>query len=188
MARDYKSRSKRSADNSGTSAIVWLFTGILIGLIIAGVFYLKNQKTRALRLPSTIIQQHDTQKPSAKPPAAPANPKALQTQFDFYQVLSSKKNTTPPAPVLQQTKPIPVPAAVQYIVQIAALSHFKEADQLKAQLLLLGFEVHVSPLIQKGQTLQRVWIGPFAHKSGAVSIQQQLKQNQITSTVLKSGT
>ena len=202
MPRDYKSRSKSSnIRGNGPSSLVWFFTGILVGLIIAGVFYLKNQKTQAFRshqrqerqiIPKTQI----TQKTQIQPPAPVANHQTLQTQFDFYHDLTHTKNNNTPVPI-QTPAPITVPApaappsiktpapASSYIVQAGIFSAFRDADQLRAQLLLLGFNVHVSPT-EASSHLQRVWIGPFAQKAKAISVQHQLKQNQIASSVLKS--
>lgn len=75
-----------------------------------------------------------------------------------------------------------------FIVQIAALGATAKADQLKAQLSLAGFEVHISPVSKGKITLQRIWMGPYQTQDEALAMQQKLQQNQIASKVLKTST
>ncbi len=206
MPRDYKSRSRRDRDeyeNDGPSPIVWLFVGILIGLIISGIFYLRGQHSTPVTINKLAPVKHETKKEdvdkAVKPDQkqTPSNPQNLQTQFDFYNVLPNKSQepeTTSAAPAAPQSQPASATTASStpatktangYAVQIATMSKASDADQLKAQLLLLGFDVNVTPAQKNGQTLQRVWIGPFTNKSDALGTQKQLQQNQITSKVLK---
>jgi cell division protein FtsN len=219
MPRDYKSRSRRNEPESeGPSAIVWLFVGILIGLIISGIFYLKGQHHATPLTPERHAEvkklapaKKPEEKTSAQKQAQTAaeeskpnsqNTQNLQTQFDFYNVLPNKnqgKTTQPQSSQPQTAQPQTAapaqktavasttsPSPVNYVVQIATLSKPSDADQLKAQLLLLGFDVNVTPAQKNGQTLQRVWLGPFTNKSDATATQKQLQQNQISSNLLKS--
>src|SRR5262245_26789311 len=101
MPRDYvKSRSPRRQERSGPSGIVWLLMGVFIGLIIAGIFYLKNQNRAKPAIPAS---PQKTAALTAAPPSQQA-PKTsaqttstqnLQTQFDFYNVLPNQKVTGP---------------------------------------------------------------------------------------------
>lgn len=213
MPRDYKSRSRRSRDeyeSEGPSPLVWLFVGILIGLIISGIFYLRGQHSTPVTITKPAptakhtpkkVQEDKAIQPDQK--QTPTNSQNLQTQFDFYNVLPNKSQNAPAATASPTTtssttgaSPAPAqtstPAATSttdssgnYAVQIATMSKASDADQLKAQLLLLGFDVNVTPVKKNGQTLERVWIGPFTNKNDAVGTQKQLQQNQITSKLLK---
>ncbi len=275
MPRDYVKSRSRPSERSGPSGVVWLLMGVLIGLIIAGVFYVKNQKQhpKPLTVPEPQLQQkaaesaapqqqlpNTTAKTQAKQPAKPPSTQKLQTQFDFYNVLPSQKvigpsgdeetteiqsqnaanaaaantdqNNPPPAatapttvsapehpkavepkiksqpksqpahkqlPPVIQAEPAPKPKAFtpppsaasakssDYIVQVAALSDASDADQLKAQLTLLGFNVNITSIDKNGKTYHRVWLGSFHSKSEAESAHKQLQENMISSQVLKSG-
>lgn len=208
MPRDYKSRSRRSEPESeGPSAIVWLFVGILIGLIISGIFYLKGKHSTPVTPDKQVTEiKHKTVKKAAAAVDAtpdqkqtpPTSTQNLQTQFDFYNVLPNKSDakSTPDKPVASTSQKVVVTPATpatpasstssNYAVQIATLSKPSDADQLKAQLVLLGFDVNITPVKKNGQTLERVWLGPFTNKSDAAATQKQLTQNQITSSLLKS--
>src|ERR1700722_11254184 len=103
MPRDYvKSRPRRHQKSSGPSGVIWLLMGVLIGLIIAGIFYVKNQNhPKQLVLPefsqktaeppvpataATTTTSAASQQPqhTVKTPAKPTSTQNLQTQFDFY--------------------------------------------------------------------------------------------------------
>ena len=201
MPRDYKSRSRRSRDeyeSEGPSPLVWLFVGILIGLIISGIFYLRGQHSTPVTINKPLPTKHIPKKaeedkaiqPNQK--QTPTNSQNLQTQFDFYNVLPNKSQNAPaptvsPAPAQTSTSAATAisKSSGSYAIQIATMSKPNDADQLKAQLLLLGFDVNVTPVKKNGQTLERVWIGPFTNKNDAVGTQKQLQQNQITSKLLK---
>jgi cell division protein FtsN len=107
MPRDYvKTRAKRNEVRSGPPGFVWLLIGVLVGLIIAGVFYLKGQtKPKKVLLPQEKQAIQNVQTAPAPgalsttpPPAKPKQPpqtQNLQTQFDFYSVLPGKKAIGP---------------------------------------------------------------------------------------------
>jgi len=267
MPRDYVKSRSRQPERSGPSGVVWLLLGIFIGLIIAGVFYAKNQKQhpqpitvpepqsqqKSLAVTTTAAQQTlSNTTPKTANTAKKPSTQNLQAQFDFYNVLPSKQvigpsgdedttetqnqnaasaaaansqaqqkqNNNPPtavsetAPEQPKTTPKPkqLPPVVQavptpkpktavttpllpaspaksstYIVQVAALSDAGDADQLKAQLTLLGFNVNVTNIEKDGKTLHRVWLGTFHSKGEAESAHKQLQENMISSQVLKSG-
>jgi len=175
MPRDYKSRSRRNEPESkGPSAVVWLFVGILIGLIISGIFYIKGKhagSTTANTPQKQVTTKHQTPKKPAvdeilpQKQTPPASTQNLQTQFDFYNELSKKTantDTQPPQSIQsKQTASTSTSTAsakstdsatnssANYVVQIATLSKPNDADQLKAQLLLLGFDVNVTPVQKK---------------------------------------
>lgn len=336
MPRDYVRTRPRSnttptrgtppqPKRSGSSGFVWLLAGIFIGLIIAGVFYIKNHasqlQSQALSAPapaptetslepptqtnSTALspnasknqntqKENITQKSAAKTDSANKNnnaaqpsqsssakksPQSLQTQFDFYNVLPGKNvvgpsgdedatalNPTLSSPSASSTSASPssstsknavsspqttvqdendtddnanndtdtdadantntdadaasakssVPSSTQastprtaktppsstsiastsssgpsaashhYILQAGVFSQYTDADNLKAQLVLLGFEAKTSSLTKNGKSLTRVYIGPFHSADEAKSIQSQLKENAISAKLLKS--
>ncbi len=73
-----------------------------------------------------------------------------------------------------------------YIVQIAAFQRFEDADRLKAQLSLGGYEAKVRTVPVRGVTWHRVWLGPYADLSAARKIQQELLTKHTKSVVVKA--
>ncbi|MCK4869760.1 MAG: SPOR domain-containing protein, partial [Gammaproteobacteria bacterium] len=96
-------------------------------------------------------------------------------KFDFYTILPNEK-----------IKVMPVPkSGVQYVLQIAVVKKFAEADRLKAELALLGFDAFVTKVKSRGGEINRVLVGPYFSKKAAVIDQRRLMQNQIKSILHK---
>lgn len=74
----------------------------------------------------------------------------------------------------------------KYYLYIASFNDSEEADQLKAQLLLLGFDVSIQKTTKQFTNWYRVRLGPYKKLFKAQQIQEQLKQSQIKSVLLQS--
>jgi cell division protein FtsN len=268
-----KFASQKQQPSKTSKGPVWLLAGVFIGLIIAGVFYVKNHPAQLQVSPTTSSASSDVGTSSAKEPVSPQsvsqnnapavqgniaaanqkqppNNQKLQTQFDFYNVLPGKNivgpsgdedasalqpqastsNTPSPQatgsavaakpiqaddaddlnndsddsaksdhsndktqPQTLNTKSKDVPAskpdkskALGYTLQAGVFSQYSDADNLKAQLDLLGFEAKVSTYTKNGKTLTKIWLGPFRSSEEAKSVQDQLKDNAISAKLLKS--
>lgn len=226
MARQNTKRrkSKRYAASSASSGpflgMVWLVFGLLAGLLIATVFYLK--------------QQHKLSLDSAKPHSiSHPHMHAVQEQapqFDFYHILPNSKKEATLAPMEKEKAPkvtlqepemkptqstgnaslentqtensaiqtaaiektptenTPTQAVAEekhYMVQIASVRSYQDADKLKAQLSLMGFAVTIQKINSGDIILNRVVIGPYDTLAAAQEQQKRLRENAITSIVVK---
>lgn len=163
---------------------LWLVTLILIAALIAALYYLK--KTATPLAPSIKEQQPVPEKSTTQPPAPSLKPKP---QFDFYQVLPQK--TTPPPltqpnttakPTTQTPKPtptkIPVPHKTNtYTIQVSAFNNYQTADSTKANLILQGYNVTITPIKSPKGTHYRVMVGPYNNLTTAKTALSQLKTN-----------
>lgn len=91
-----------------------------------------------------------------------------------------KPQAPPPSPPLHESKP------KGFVIQVGTFSQFADADKLKAQLVLLGFDVKSTNVTKSGKIFTRVWLGPFHTEDEASSVNEQLKENNISAKVLKS--
>lgn len=73
----------------------------------------------------------------------------------------------------------------KFTLQIAALRSYSEADRLKAQLLLLGFQgIHIKK-ISKGQEIWfRVTVGNYSSRKDAESAKRKLQQNSVNGLIV----
>ena len=86
----------------------------------------------------------------------------------------------------QQAKPIEQkPAAKQYMVQVGAFKKFDDADQLKAELTLLGFPVMIQSVNTNGNLLFKVRSGPYADKPAATAAMNDLDASGFTGQVVQ---
>lgn len=94
---------------------------------------------------------------------------------------SSTSSATPSSNSQIASPPTPVTAS--YILQLGVFKEYAAADELKAQVVLLGFEANVKAI--KQNSLYRVWIGPFKTRMEAKAQQKGLTANQIKSALVK---
>ena len=163
MAKDYVKRQARNQRKS--KKLPWklgLLTLLLLGLFITGLTLLNHKKTPT---PS---------KPAAAPQTTPP-PTQPQPQFDFYTILPKEQ--------IDITKLSALPkATTKYFLQVAVLSNDTNADHLKSELALLGFDVYINKIkTDNNKLLNQVNIGPYFSHQAALNDQQRLTANHIDS-------
>ncbi|MDO9469018.1 MAG: SPOR domain-containing protein [Thiobacillus sp.] len=164
---------RNTSRNSGRRGAS-IFTGVLIGLTVGAVLAV------GVALWATGNNPFRASAPTAPP--APATPDAPETapSFDFYKVLpSDAPGELPPA-----DKPVaPVP---RYYLQAGAFHNASDADNLKAQLALLGVAavIQTREVPDKG-VFHRVRVGPFNAMDEINRTRSLLVQNNIPTTLVK---
>lgn len=106
-----------------------------------------------------------------------------QQQYEFYTMLPKDKidETTSAENEQAESKNT---ASGQYQLQIASMTKFEDADHLKAQLILQGYNANISKQIKHGSTRFRVIVGPFESSKAALAQQQNLKKSHINSILM----
>ena len=183
-------RGTRSGSR-GIPAWFWLIGGILIGLGVAVMLMVKGY------LPE--IKQHlptlDSQPAKPEQPALGgeeiAEPK--KPRYDFFTVLPEMEVVVPEQELKGEAdKPVPessTPDAASednYILQAGSFRNASDAEELKAQLALLGSIATVQKVTVNGQTWHRVRIGPFRSAREANETRQMLANNQVETLVMKA--
>jgi cell division protein FtsN len=210
MARDYAKRPKRkmerktsrkpvSRKRASVAPWTWLVTGLLMGLVIAAIAYLKitvlpgsgtdNIPAQAKATPQKQ-KKASAQKTAAKTPPPP--------KFDFYTLLPemevavSEPLKPKPAPVQTAHSdedlvlPHPLEQA-KYRLQIASFKRYEEADTLKAKLAMTGHMVEIHSIkLDNGTVWYRVYTRVLPNREQAVSLQKELQNQAISSMLLKA--
>lgn len=170
-----KSSSSRSNGRTGGSSI---FTGLLIGLIVGVILAVGVALWVTGNNP---FKDFVTPEPPPAPAAAPAAPATPETapSFDFYKVLPGDAPNELPA----NASASPAPA---YYLQTGAFQNAEDADNLKAQLALLGLEAVIltSDVPEKG-ILHRVRVGPLRAMDDVNQTRSLLAQNNIPATLVR---
>jgi cell division protein FtsN len=171
--------AKSSSRNRGRSGGSSIFTGVLIGLVVGSVLavgvalWINNSKPYTPAAP--------TPAPTKPAPSRPA-PSAPDTapSFDFYKVLPSKTPSELP-PSAAPRAPAP-----SYYLQAGAFRNATDADNLKAQLAMLGIEavIQTAPVADRG-VFHRVRVGPFTAMDEINRTRTLLTQNDIPATLVK---
>jgi cell division protein FtsN len=193
-AKRKSASSRRGAKRHGSRGIpawFWLIGGVLIGLGVAVLLMIKGY------LPE--IKQH---LPTADSKAARPTESALaeeeitetkKPRYDFFTVLPEMEVVVPEqelsskadkAPALTDTSTNTVQD--NYILQAGSFRNASDAEQMKAQLALLGSMATVQKVTVNGQTWHRVRVGPFQGAREANEMRRMLADNQIDTLVMKA--
>ncbi|WP_310447870.1 SPOR domain-containing protein [Thiobacillus sp.] len=185
MAKPASSKSKRSGGSS-------VFTGVLIGLTVGAVlavgvalFVTGNNPFKSgtatpeteEKTPPPAVEVAPTATPDTAPP--PVEPEAAPS-FDFYKVLpGGAPSDLPPVPDTTANHPL-------YYLQAGAFQNADDADNLKAQLALLGVEAEIQTTEIAGKGMfHRVRVGPLRAMDEVNSTRSLLTQNNIPATLVK---
>ena len=185
MPRDYKHRAHHRKKKHSASPWLGVVTGLLIGLFVAFLVYIKMQSNDSTTqvvvkesLPAQPVQEdvRDVRK-EKKATITPPEPR-----FDFYNLLPEMEVIVPESEI---KKPRAKPAApdssaastsaktiagTNYL-QGGSFKNAEHADNLKAKLAFSGFEtvIHKATLEISGnsETFHRVRVGPFNNLDAA---------------------
>lgn len=139
---------------------------------------------------------------SATPQAATHNQTAVVPQpLNKASEVAAAKTKTGLAPmtpaavtkiIAQSTKKLPIPRVTQplvnklnYAIQVAAFRTRQDAEQMKASLLLKGFEANVQAIASGRVTWFRVMVGPFASRELAIKTQTVLSRRERVSGMIR---
>jgi len=163
----------------GTPVLNGLMIGLMIGLLFAIVVALVVKSNNPFKSPDQMPVRPPAPSPVPVEPL-PVNPTPTP-ELDFYKVLPGDTPAAPPEPPAQ-VKPKPT----RYFLQAGAFQDADDADNLKAQLALLGIEAQIqtSVIPDKG-VMHRVRIGPFKAMDAVNSTRALLIQNNIDADLVK---
>lgn len=209
-----KSNAKRGSRNSGSSGIpawFWLLSGIFIGLgtAVALMFrgYLPEFKDHTPEIDKPAISASSSALINDKErPKEPEKPR-----YDFFTVLPEMEVVVPeqelqrkaaktPAPVasanskdasssagtVHSTKATAATEVDRYILQVGSFQDSGEAEQMKAQLAMIGFTASVQTVTVDGTSWHRIRVGPFEGAREAEDMRRMLVDNQFKPLVMKA--
>ena len=193
MAKQKRSHAVRGRGGSGKShGLAWFLAGALAGGLATWVVLGRDPAAEQVRATVERTVGHSIGVDSAAPPAKP--------KFEFYTLLPEMEVVVPdedlaapaPAPAESSTAAeTPTSAEAEddapadtdpaltsghYILQVASFRSMKDADGLKAQLTLLGFQPVVQTVaINSDENWHRVRIGPYADRDSLEAARIRLR-------------
>ncbi|HVV69899.1 MAG TPA: SPOR domain-containing protein [Gammaproteobacteria bacterium] len=129
--------------------------------------------------PATVPTTTNAVSPTkaANTPTAPTPSHTADTTSTLEAPPTTTKPTTPSEAIPNHTG--------KYMLQVASVKNYSEADRLKAQLSMLGLSVSIQKSTVDGEVWNRIFAGPFSTKQQALEKQQTLRENNISSMVVK---
>ncbi len=197
MAKDYKHRAnsrdtnnrrRNNQKSSGIGLLKWmLITALIIGFAVFLV-YLKSPelqnsapalvtKNQEKVTPAKAGKTEITNKTSTN--EAKKDQKPQPPQFDFYTILPKKETVVPDHEIKTRTREERVGKhkKASYVIQAGSSQDFKDADQLKAKLALMGIESKVQKAKVESAIWYRVKIGPYSQMGSVNTIMSRLQKN-----------
>ena len=171
--------------------------GLAVGLFVAFLVYLNNSRHPSQSNPlakvikETIQDVREVKKQQVEAPAQPKETIAEKAKpsFDFYYILPELEVAVPEQELAAQSKQEShVEQSTEYILQVGSFRQLEQADQLKAKLALQGIESNIQTVNINTDTWHRVRIGPIRNMSKLEQTRKRLRENSISSIVVKSKT
>lgn len=192
MPRDYKHRATRRKKSKPVSPWFGLVAGLLIGLFIAFLVYIKmlappagqQQANLPIDVPASAPQTPvEERKP--KQASLPTPPKP---RFDFYTILPEMEVVIPEQEITgkpeQGVRQVEEPGT--YFLQAGSFSTAAQADRFKAELALLGLETSIQKVtINNKNTYHRVRVGPYRDLDELNKVRRLLKKQGIESALIR---
>lgn len=184
MAQDYAKKKNgpapRKGGGSGIPGWVWLIAGVVTGAFAMFLIYLTGINPPAAGVSSKPAAELAAEKnPAPTPEEKPT--------FEFYDSLTNNKVIPPKTAA---TSPASISANTSYVLQAASFKNPKDADALKAQLILEGLDTRIEKFNRDGETWHRVLVGPFTDEARIAQAKTILSQHKINPILLqkKAGT
>jgi cell division protein FtsN len=194
MSRDYKGRANpgsKKKQQKQSSGGIWFGAGLLTGLFIAGLVWLKLAPT----LCDENVLQIATPKPApaqekTEPSKKEAKPLPPKPRFDFYTVLPEMEVVVPEPEEDEVSASTPATASAPasgaaYMLQMGSFRKHADADRFKANLALLGVEAKIQKVNNEQGVFHRVLSGPYHNRKEINEVRARLQQNKINSLLIK---
>ncbi|MDX1594921.1 MAG: SPOR domain-containing protein [Gammaproteobacteria bacterium] len=194
MSRDFARSASPSRGRARTpprSAKGPFLLGLTLGLTVAlGVFLVDHGYVHL----DELFGETPT---ASNPPQPRANP-AARPRFDFYTILPEMEVVIPEEPAAEIPPERPVaprearsdvasPPAREggYVLQAGSFRSAADADGLKAQLALLGYQASIQTVTINQDTYHRVRLGPYATRERADAARARLNENDVATMLLR---
>ena len=201
MSRDYRKNTDKSKreQSSVLGSILSFLSGLSVGLLVAFFVFLRYQLPETVPT-DTVGSGKDSQA------QAPTTRQQPELTFDFYDILRDRKINI--SEWMAEEKPdeeekdkdevqtqdrgqsqdeVQVKDNVlAYVLQVGSFKEFNSADQIKAQLALLGIFADIQRVMINGQDiLHRVRLGPYRSVDEMKDVRQTLEDNRIEFMLLE---
>lgn len=188
MATDYKHRHKRKRRPLGErfSHALSFLTGLCLGLFVAVIVYFRAHSAN-IEVHNPLLAETGKTAASGKNRNRPAPATPAEPELEFYRVLPGKEvnisewESRAETPGRQNG---PEPAL--FVLQVGSFKEYGAADQIKAQLALVGVKADIERVVINGQEVRhRVRIGPYTNDNELQQVKQRLSANDLDFMLLQ---
>ena len=192
MPRDFKHRAHRGRKQRNTSGWLGLVTGLLIGLFVAFLVYIKMQS--GSQPPQVFVKESlpaSAAGPEVKPVEQTGEASPPEPRFDFYTLLPEMEVVVPEREIRgkpeQGVRQVEEPGT--YFLLVGSFKNGDQADRLRAELAIKGFETTIQKVTidnnKTTETWHRVRVGPFSDLEALNRARGKLNANGIDSSLVR---
>ncbi len=187
MARDYKTKKKKSG---GFSGWLGLACGLGLGLAAAGVVYLKDRRLDAPY--AAAVKQQGTVKKKPHGDSSEATDTGADDSgknYDFYDMLPKFEVVVPEKDknVHHDIKTVPETRRGTYVLQAGSYKNDADAERSRAKLALQGVESKVQKVSVDQDTWYRIRVGPISNLDELNRLRQILHKAEVDVLVIQVG-
>ncbi|MDM8564688.1 SPOR domain-containing protein [Candidatus Halobeggiatoa sp. HSG11] len=164
----------------------WLLAGIIIGIFISFLIYLREFAPHSLPpehtrvAPIAVPVSASTEKEPISPTDKPSN------KFDFYDILPGHEIKIPAKDSIDEEEPLEVTVEGKYLLQVGLFRDKQAAEGLRDYLYSLGMPTKVVQApFSSTEYGYRVQVGPFSNLEKLNRTRSLLTANNISSILLK---
>ncbi len=188
MAQDYKHHKPKPGTRRVAPGWMWFLIGLLVGLFIAFLVYLRVYPVGGLVSISPPTIQETTKPEQKQVSRSEQSPAIRKPRFEFYTILPEMEVPVPESelPLRKKAPPPRMDTSATYLLQVGSFRSKEEADRLKARLILMGLDVDIQTVAIDGQaTWHRVRVGPFSELAKLDAARRRLAKQGMEAMVLK---
>lgn len=178
-----------------------LFAGIIVGLLLAFLAFLHQQREGNGQYDFDAIKAKLDQRPDPAPPAPRSKPQIYfpvpeKPRYGFYQDLKEQEVFVPAYPAKKpvETQPLLLPqtesyddsaeGTTTYILQAGSFRRAEDAERRKAELALLGLQARIELVEVPDGRWHRVRLGPFTSLQDANRVRTLLHSEAINTLLV----
>jgi cell division protein FtsN len=178
--RDYRPKRRKP---SGFSGWLGLALGLVVGLGVAGLVYVRDHRSDA---PAPRIVKAEKKKNRGGDAGAPAD---TAKRYDFYDMLPKFEMVVPEKDkdVKPDLRPAPETRLGTYVLQAGSYKNFADADRIRAQLALQNIESKVQKVSVDNDTWHRIRIGPISDLKELNRLRGVLRKADVDVLVIRVG-
>lgn len=186
MPKDYKNiNQKKPALLPQLQGLLPFTTGLVIGLFVAFIVYLHEHQNiiEKSEIPELVVENTGNTEITANQ----QEKKIPEPKFDFYQILPNMEVNVSEweADEQDKTEALADEASV-YILQVGSFQQYEAADEVKAELALLGINADIQRVVINGRdVLHRVRVGPYKDLEKLQEARKRLLANNLEFMLLK---
>ena len=186
MSRDYKPVSSKSGSSKGNPFLTGLLLGLLlgVGLAVAVAIFVTGGESPFLAKSASPKAEQETTDPATA--ILQEDKKEAKPRFDFYTILPGTESQVTEQEIREKEAEASPSQPESYFLQVGAFQTEQEADNMKAQLALLGLEalVQTATIPDKG-VWHRVRVGPFDSLEQINRAREELIRNGFKADLIK---